>query len=220
MECNILHPDYFFDLNNFSHKDLFSDCKFVWEALSKIPSYLDSLKLGVILGSVSPNAYLINPHLISIGSGTIVEPGAYIEGPCFIGNNCQIRHGAYIRGNVLTGDRAIIGHDTEIKGSVMLNGAQAAHFAYVGDSILGNDINLGAGTKCANLRLDGKDIHVTVEGVLYQTGRRKLGLIAGDRSSLGCNSVSNPGTFLGPEVLTHPCSNFGGFVAKKKLIKR
>lgn len=220
MEDKLLHPEYFFDLNTSSHKDLFLNCPFVWEVLDRLPSYLESLELGSIKGLVSKNAYLVKPELISIGEGSIVEPGAYIEGPCHIGKNCQVRHGAYVRGNVIADDRSIIGHDTEIKGSILLKGAQAAHFAYVGDSILGNNINLGAGTKCANLRLDNKKISVTVLGELYQTQRRKLGLIAGDGSSLGCNSVSNPGTLLGPGVLTYPCSNFGGFIEENKRIKR
>lgn len=220
MNDMVLRPDYFFDLNNFSHKDLFSSCHYVWEALSKIEDYLSNLKLGSIKGSVSSQAYLVNPESIYIGEGSVVEPGAYIQGPCYIGRDCQVRHGAYVRGNVLAGDKAVIGHDTEIKGSILLNGAQAAHFAYVGDSILGNKVNLGAGTKCANLRLDKLEIKVLIDGEYVPTGRRKFGLIAGDSSSLGCNSVSNPGTLLGPGVLTYPCSNFGGFISKGKRVKR
>lgn len=162
---------------------------------------------------------MANPENISIGKGTVLEPGVYIKGPCIIGENCTIRHGAYIRGNLITGNGCVIGHDTEIKNSVMLNHAQAAHFAYLGDSILGNRVNLGAGTKCANLKLDHKNIAVRFGERLIETGLKKFGAIIGDDSQTGCNSVTNPGTLFGKQVFCYPCLNVGGFVASKQLIR-
>lgn len=193
----------FFDLSEFAHRDLFSDCTYVWEALQKIPSYFKGP--FQILGDVSPQAYLINPDKISIGEGSVVEPGAYIEGPCIIGKGCTIRHGAYIRGNLITGDHCVIGHTTEVKNAIFLNGAKAAHFAYVGDSILGNNVNLGAGTKLANLRFDNKTI--VIAGI--ETGIRKFGAIVGDGAQTGCNSVLNPGTLMEKNSTCRPCSVVG-----------
>ena len=191
----------------------------MWQALSNIESYLASLQLGLIESPFLEGVFLENPELISIGSGTVVEPGAYIRGPCFIGKNCQIRHGAYIRGNVLVGDGCVIGHATEIKHSILLNRAKAAHFAFVGDSILGNDVNLGAGVKCANLRLDGKPIEVRYQENSIATGLRKFGAIIGDSCQIGCNVVMNPGTLFGKGSNCFPCLTVGGFVPPQKLVR-
>jgi UDP-N-acetylglucosamine diphosphorylase / glucose-1-phosphate thymidylyltransferase / UDP-N-acetylgalactosamine diphosphorylase / glucosamine-1-phosphate N-acetyltransferase / galactosamine-1-phosphate N-acetyltransferase len=212
-------PSYFFELNNFQHAHIFDSCSFPWEALPKIEKYLKSLSLGNIQISIPNTAFLINPELISIGEGTVIEPSAYIKGPCVIGKNCTIRHGAYIRGNVITGDQCVIGHDTEVKNSIFLNKAQAAHFAYVGDCILGNGVNLGAGTKCANLKLDHQNIEVHLKGEKISTGLRKFGAILGDGVQLGCNSVMNPGTMLGKRVFCYPCVSVGGFVPEDHIIR-
>ena len=157
---------------------------------------------------------------ISLGEGTVVEPGALIKGPTMIGNNSEVRQGAYIRGNCLVGDRCVVGHTTEIKGGVMLNGAKAGHFAYIGDSILGNNVNLGAGTKLANLKIFGSEITFKIEGQIYKTGLRKLGAIIGDRAEMGCNSVCNPGTLLGKASLVYPNITVpGGFFPNNSLIR-
>jgi bifunctional UDP-N-acetylglucosamine pyrophosphorylase / glucosamine-1-phosphate N-acetyltransferase len=207
-----LSPARYFDLTTFAHAELFESCVYVWQALDQIGPYLVSSSLGNIQGDVSERAYLIDPHLISIGEGTTVEPGAYIKGPCIIGNDCTIRHGAYIRGNTITGDNCVIGHDTETKNAILLNGAKAAHFAYVGDSILGANTNLGAGVKCANLRFDGGPITIHIEGQSIETGRRKLGLILGDGAQIGCNAVPGPGTLMGKDSCAIPCLSFNGFI--------
>ena len=189
------------------------------KAFMRIKIYLQKIPLGKIEVAIPQGTYLANPENISIGKGTVLEPGVYIKGPCIIGENCTIRHGAYIRGNLITGNGCVIGHDTEIKNSVMLNHAQAAHFAYLGDSILGNRVNLGAGTKCANLKLDHKNIAVRFGERLIETGLKKFGAIIGDDSQTGCNSVTNPGTLFGKQVFCYPCLNVGGFVASKQLIR-
>ncbi|MCH9632176.1 MAG: Bifunctional protein GlmU [Chlamydiae bacterium] len=149
----------------------------------------------------------------------MVEPGAFIQGPCIIGNYCAVRNGAYLRGNTITGDHCVIGHTTEVKGSIFLNHAQAAHFSYVGDSILGNHVNLGAGAKLANLLFSKKNISIPVEEKTINTNRRKLGAILGDHSQVGCNSVTNPGTILKKRSCVHPCINVGGIVSEEYVIK-
>ena len=161
----------------------------------------------------------MHPELIAIGEGTIVEAGAYIRGPCVIGKNCHIRHGAYIRGNVLIGDNCIVGHTTELKSAILLNHARAAHFAFVGDSILGNDVNLGAGVKCANLRLDNQPVSVPFKDSLLSTGMRKLGAIIGDEVQLGCNVVVNPGTVIGKRTKCFPSLNIGGTIPEDRLVR-
>jgi NDP-sugar pyrophosphorylase family protein len=156
-----------------------------------------------------PGAYLADDRIL-IGAGTIVEPGAMIKGPSVIGEDCEVRQGAYMRGNCLVGNRCVVGHATEMKGSIMLDGAKAGHFAYIGDSILGRDVNLGAGTKLANLRMISGSIILRSGNDRYDTGRRKLGAILGDQTETGCNSVTSPGTLMGPRSIVYPAVNVPG----------
>lgn len=213
-----LRPTYFFDTKTFAHRDLLNGDFFVWEVLTKLPEYLTGIK-GSLKGTISSQAYLLNPETIIIGEGSVVEPGAYIKGPCIIGKNCMIRHGAYIRGFFICGDGCVIGHDTEIKNTLFLDGVHAAHFAYLGDSILGNHVNLGAGTKCANLRMDQGNIKIQREGASFDSGLRKFGAVMGDGAQTGCNSVTNPGTLLGKEVICYPGTTVSGFVPSNHIVK-
>jgi NDP-sugar pyrophosphorylase family protein len=124
-----------------------------------------------------------------------------------LGPKTEIRHNAYVRGGVITGAKALIGHATEIKSSILLNEAKAPHFAYVGDSILGNGVNLGAGTKVSNLKITSGDIRLKIEDDIVSTGIRKMGAIVGDKTETGCNSVLNPGTLLAKGCLVFPASS-------------
>lgn len=144
---------------------------------------------------------------IMLGAGTVVEPGALIKGPTIVGAHTEIRQGAYIRGKCIVGDRCVVGHTTEMKSSVMLNDAKAGHFAYIGDSILGNSTNLGAGTKLANLKIIESTVRVKVKDRIFDSGLRKFGAILGDRVEIGCNAVTNPGTVLGKECLVLPVTS-------------
>jgi NDP-sugar pyrophosphorylase family protein len=142
---------------------------------------------------------------IEIGAGTIVEEGAYIKGPVIIGKYNEIRNGAYVRGEVITGNHCIIGHSSEVKSSVFLDGAKAPHFAYVGDSVLGANVNLGAGTKVSNLKITGDEIMIQTDEGNVATGLRKFGALIGDDVETGCNCVINPGTILGKKSMVYPC---------------
>ncbi|MFA6448508.1 MAG: glucose-1-phosphate thymidylyltransferase [bacterium] len=209
----------YFDLTDFPFRDIFDGVDAVWEALDRIKEYLLEYKKYKIEGNVSGGAWLEGDR-IAIGEGSIVEPGAMIIGPALIGRNCIIRQGAYLRGNVIAGDGALIGHTTEVKSSILLNGAKAAHFAYVGDSILGKNVNLGAGTKLANFKLDTgvRTISLKTEGAAA-AGRRKMGAIIGDGSELGCNSVTMPGTLIGPGTLSYPCVVLRGVIPPRSVVK-
>lgn len=200
-------PERFFDLSLFAHRRVFLDQKPIWESLDHLKCYFEKQKIGKIECAIPEGVYLVNPDLISIGQETVVEPGAYIEGPTVIGNGCQVRHGAYIRGHVITGDRCVIGHSSEIKHSILLNDAKAPHFNYVGDTILGNHVNLGAGVICANFRLDHGEVVVEIGKKQFKTGMRKFGAIIGDGSQIGCNSVTNPGVLLRKKTYSRACTS-------------
>jgi len=147
---------------------------------------------------------VLTGNRVSIGRGALIECGAMIKSPAVIGDCSEVRQGAYLRGYVLTGRRCILGHTTEIKHSIFLNDAKAGHFAYLGDSILGNNANLGAGTKFANLRFLPGHVTFIYKGEKIDTGRRKFGAILGDGAQTGCNSVTSPGTLLGKRTMLLP----------------
>ena len=144
---------------------------------------------------------------IFIGPGAVVEPGALVKGPCIIGAQTEVRQGAYVRGNCIVGARCVVGHTTEMKWSILLDGAKAGHFAYIGDSVLGKDVNLGAGTKLANLKVDDQTIQVMVHGTQIMTNLRKFGAMIGDHVEIGCNAVTNPGTILGKSCRVFPLTS-------------
>ncbi len=213
-----MSPETFFSLESFAHKELWREGAHVWSPLLMLKDYLKEKNPCRIEIVIPEGVFLENRESISIGKGTVIEPGVYIQGPCIIGKDCVIRHGAYIRGPVLCGDRCQIGHSAELKGSILLDGASATHFVYVGDSILGNDVNLGAGVKCANLRLDRREVQVHLEGKKVKTGLKKFGAIVGDRVQIGCNCVLNPGTLVGHESFAYPLVNLGGFIPPRSQV--
>ncbi len=155
---------------------------------------------------------------ISIGRGTVLEPGALIKGPMIIGDDTEVRQGAYCRGDVLVGNNCVVGHTSELKSCVMLGGSKAGHFAYIGDSILGN-VNLGAGTKLANLKIIESKIVLGINGQKYETGLRKFGAILADGVETGCNSVTTPGSLLSKDVLLYPNTTARGFYPPRMIVK-
>ena len=215
---NDLKTDSFFALGAFRHKELFEG-EFVWSALHRLKEYIEGVAERKIEIEISEGVSLIDAETISIGEGTKIEPGVLIRGPCVIGKNCAIRHGAYLRGGVILGDGCTVGHSCEVKHSIFLDGSSASHLVYVGDSIIGNKANLSAGVKCANLRLDRKEVSVSWGGLRTKTGLKKFGAIIGDRAQVGCNCVLNPGTLIGADSVCYPLLNIGGFVPSNSRVK-
>ena len=157
---------------------------------------------------------------VHVAPGAVVEPGALLKGPTYIGPGTEVRQGAYLRGGCLVGVGCVVGHTTEMKNSVMLDGAKAGHFAYLGDSILGREVNLGAGTKLANLKILERPYHIKAGDTVHHVARRKFGAIMGDLCQTGCNSVTNPGTVLGRKCLVAPCTSVpAGFHKAKSVIR-
>ncbi|MCP4402650.1 MAG: glucose-1-phosphate thymidylyltransferase [bacterium] len=214
----MLKAEDFFDLSGFAHQELFQDTEYVWDALKRLPDYLKKRLNPGIHGTVMGDAWVMGEN-VEIGAGSVVEPGAYIAGPTIIGEFTTIRSGAYVRGNVVIGDRCIVGHTSELKGAIMLNESQAPHFNYVGDSILGRKVNLGAGTKLSNLKIIEGNVKVQIGEEVYDSGLRKFGAILGDNAQTGCNSVLNPGTLIGRNSLVYPNAAVSGYVAPDSIVK-
>jgi UDP-N-acetylglucosamine diphosphorylase / glucose-1-phosphate thymidylyltransferase / UDP-N-acetylgalactosamine diphosphorylase / glucosamine-1-phosphate N-acetyltransferase / galactosamine-1-phosphate N-acetyltransferase len=210
-------PDDLFDLKQTEHAAIFVDCKFAWEALKKIDSYIKAnLKPG--LHNTCDGVAFIGDDVF-IGEGTVVEDGAMIKGPAIIGRNCQIRHNAYIRENVIIGDNCVVGNSTELKNSLLFNNAAAPHFNYVGDSILGHKAHLGAGVKISNFKLFPGNIAVEMDRKPFDTGLRKFGALLGDGAEIGCNAVLNPGSIVGRGAVIYPNVFWRGVLAANKIAK-
>lgn len=156
---------------------------------------------------------------VHVAEGAIIEPHVHLIGPCLIEANVTIRSHAYVREFTWMKQGSLLGHASESKHSLFLEGAKAPHFNYVGDSVLGSNVNLGAGVKLSNLRNDGQSIGIWLNDVRRDTGLRKFGAILGDDSQLGCNAVTNPGTVLGKSCMVHPNATVSGYHADGSTVR-
>jgi UDP-N-acetylglucosamine diphosphorylase / glucose-1-phosphate thymidylyltransferase / UDP-N-acetylgalactosamine diphosphorylase / glucosamine-1-phosphate N-acetyltransferase / galactosamine-1-phosphate N-acetyltransferase len=210
-------PSDFISLDQTAHSKLFENQKYVWDALKQITSYLQfRLKPGV-LGELIGKPYISN-HVF-VGAGTIVEQGAMLKGPAWIGENCYVRSGCYVRENVIVGNGVVMGNSCEFKNCIIFNEAQVPHFNYVGDSILGFRAHLGAGVILSNVKLDHSEITVAAPDGQIATGMTKFGAIIGDRTEIGCNAVINPGSILGRDCIVYPNTTFRGVAPTASIIK-
>ena len=153
---------------------------------------------GKIEGFVGENVTLKGN--VFVGKNSTILSGSYIEGPVVIGNNCKIGPNCYVRPYTSIGNDCHVGNACEVKNSIIMDNSNVPHQNYVGDSIIGCNCNLGAGTKIANLRLDKKNVYVVLNGKKLDTKRRKLGMVTGDNVQMGINSMVNIGTIIGNDV--------------------
>jgi len=168
-------------------------------------------QVGQIFGEVESGATLKGD--VSLGRGSIIRSGAYIQGPVLIGEDCDIGPNCFIRPTTCIGDRVRIGNAVEVKNSAIMNDSKIGHLSYVGDSVIGEGCNFGAGTVCSNLRHDGKNIRSYVKGERVDSGRRKLGVIMGDNAMTGINTSIYPGTVIEPGFRGTPAA------VLKKLVR-
>jgi NDP-sugar pyrophosphorylase family protein len=213
-------PASFFDLEGWPHGPLLMAGPRVWEALGQaLKDYLDAWDDWSVAGDIPPGVHLLGDR-IHVAAGCRIEPGAVILGPAILGAGCEVRTGAYIRQYVVMGEGSLVGAHSEVKGSILLPGAKAPHQAYVGDSILGRDVNLGAGTICSNVKNVGREVTFRAGGETVHTGLRKLGAILGDGCKTGCNTVLNPGVLMGPGSVTYPNASIrSGLYPPRTLVK-
>lgn len=173
-----------------------------WDFLRANELHVGALSAELIEGEVHPHAVIEGK--VEVGSGTRILPGVFIEGNVVIGANCKIGPNCYLRGSTSIGDNCHIGQSVEIKNCIILSNSNVGHLSYVGDSVLGSNVNFGAGTTTSNLRHDGKNHRSMVDGVLIDTGRRKLGAIIGEGVHTGINTSIYPGRKLYPHTSTRP----------------
>jgi NDP-sugar pyrophosphorylase family protein len=207
----------FLDLSKTEHSSLFQDSMPVWEALKQIGKYLEHSLQPKMNGAVV-GAPFIGEQVV-IGLGTVIENGATVIGPAWIGNNCRLRSGCYIRENVIVGNGVVLGNSCEFKNCVIFDEAQIPHFSYVGDSVLGYKAHLAAGVILSNVRLDRQEIYVRYQEAKIATGLRKFGAIVGDKAEIGCNSVISPGSIIGRSSLIYPLTHFSGVLAEETILQ-
>ncbi|HIE43888.1 MAG TPA: hypothetical protein EYP78_03715, partial [Candidatus Omnitrophica bacterium] len=165
----------------------------------------------------------LNEGDIFIDEGSKVEPGVGIKGPTIIGKNNDIRQGAYFRGDIITGDGCTL--RGELKNVVMMDEANFPHPSYVGDSICGYKTHFGNQATTANLGiyaivLGKENVKIKLNEQIYDLGRPKIGIILGDYSQVGCNSVSDPGSFLAPYTIVYQLSRINkGFYGPQEVLK-
>jgi UDP-N-acetylglucosamine diphosphorylase / glucose-1-phosphate thymidylyltransferase / UDP-N-acetylgalactosamine diphosphorylase / glucosamine-1-phosphate N-acetyltransferase / galactosamine-1-phosphate N-acetyltransferase len=176
--------------------------RYPWDLLRANELAVAELKQETVYGDIHPAAVV--EGVIFLGPGSRILPGVFIEGNVVIGAHCKIGPNCYIRGATTIGNNCHIGQSVEIKNSLILSKTNVGHLSYVGDSVLGEGVNLGAGTTVSNLRHDGRNHSSMVSGSLVDTGRRKFGTIIGDKVHTGINTSIYPGRKLWPNTTTRP----------------
>lgn len=150
-----------------------------------------------LLSSIAEPEYVV-ANEVAVHVSSTVEPGAVLKGPLILGPHCFVASGAYLRGGNWVAEHCIFGPGAELKSSFVFAGTKLAHFNFVGDSILGSDVNLEAGSIICNYRNEraDKEVRVRVGELLHRTGCSKFGALVGDRSRIGANAVLAPGAIL------------------------
>ena len=209
----MLSTHQLFDLNHSLAGSYLAGFDYPWQALKGIKDLI--LKLGSALGEeyteVTPTVWVHNT--------AVVAPTAYLGAPCIIGAGTEIRHCAFIRGSALVGGNCVVGNSVELKNVILFDNVQVPHYNYVGDSILGYKSHMGAGAVTSNVKSDKTPVTVKNGDEKIETGLKKFGAMLGDWVEVGCNSVLNPGTVIGPHSNVYPTSCVRGFVPEHSIWK-
>ena len=202
------------DLSHTLAGDYLAQFQYPWEALDGIKEFI--LTLGPAL---DPAEYEERSPGVWVHKTASVAPTAYLGAPCIIGPGTEVRHCAFIRGSALVGEGCVVGNSVELKNVILFDGVQVPHYNYVGDSILGYKSHMGAGAITSNVKSDKTLVTVRDGEENIETGRKKFGAILGDCVEVGCNSVLNPGTVIGPHSNVYPLSRVRGAVPGDSIYK-
>lgn len=205
------------DLYDLSHSmagEYLSGYEYPWEALAGIKNLI--IEIGQTLSSeeyeqVSENVW--------IHKNAKVAPTAYLGAPCIIGEDTEVRHCAFVRGSALVGKNCVVGNSVELKNVILFDNVQTPHYNYVGDSILGYKAHMGAGSITSNVKSDKTLVVVKDDEEKIETGIKKFGAMLGDYVEVGCNSVLNPGTVVGPHSNIYPLSCVRGVIPPESILK-
>ena len=195
--------------------DLFEGAEYPWEVLPKIGAFIKELG-----STLSEEEYEKRGETVWVAKSAKVAPTAFLGENFIIGKNAEVRHCEFIRGNAIVGEGAVVGNSTELKNVVLFNKVQVPHYNYVGDSILGCKSHMGAGSITSNVKSDKKLVVVKGEEGQIETGLKKFGAMLGDEVEVGCGSVLNPGTVIGPHTNIYPLSSVRGVVPAGSIYKK
>lgn len=203
-----------FDMTHTIAAKLFEGKKYPWEVLPEIKDYI--IELGKILPKdefteVKPNVWIAN-------DAEIFE-SAYIGAPCIIDHGAKVRHCAFIRESAIVGKGSVVGNSVELKNVILFDNVETPHYNYVGDSVLGWHAHMGAGSITSNVKSDRLHVAVKAETETVDTERKKVGAMLGDWVEVGCNSVLNPGTVIGPHTNIYPTSSVRGVIPANSIYK-
>lgn len=206
-----------YDLNETIAGEYLAQFTYPWEALKGIGDLIK--QIGPTL---DPEKYEQRGESVWVAKSATVYPSACLNGPLIIDEKAEIRHCAFIRGNAIVGKESVVGNSTELKNVIIFNSVQVPHYNYVGDSILGFKSHMGAGSITSNVKSDKtlvvvKDSYDTKEEI--ETGLKKFGAMLGDYVEVGCNSVLNPGTVIGPHSNIYPLSRVRGVIPSNSIFK-
>lgn len=202
-----------FDLSHTLAGEYLARFQYPWQALDGIKDLI--LSLGPMLGE----DYEERAPQVWVHKTATVAPTVFLGAPCIIGPDTEARHCAFIRGSALVGANCVVGNSVELKNVILFDNVQTPHYNYVGDSILGYKSHMGAGSITSNVKSDKTPVVVKNEGEAIETGRKKFGAILGDRVEVGCNSVLNPGTVIGPRSSVYPVSCVRGVIPADSIYK-
>ena len=203
-----------FNIDETIAKALLEKVEYPWECITKISDFI--LELG---SKLDLSLFEKRGEDVWIAKSAVIEPMTFIKGPTIIDENAQIRHSAYIRGNAIVGKNSVVGNSVELKNCILFNNTQVPHYNYIGDSILGYKVHMGAGSITSNLKSDGTNVSIKFNDIKIDTGLRKIGAIIGDCSEIGCNSVLNPGSIIGKNTSIYPLCSVRGVVPENQIYK-
>ncbi len=203
-----------YDLDHTIAADLLKRFEYPWEALAHIKEFI--LELGE---SLDPEKYEQRGDGIWVAKSAKVAPTAALNGPLIIDEDAEIRHCAFIRGSAIIGKNTVVGNSTEIKNDILFDIVQVPHYNYVGDSILGYHSHMGAGSITSNVKSDKSLVVVKAGDEKIETGLKKFGAMLGDFVEVGCGSILNPGSVIGPHTNIYPLSSVRGVIPANSIYK-
>lgn len=193
---------------------LLGGARFPWELLAELSCRI------VALGRAAGENYRMAGENIFLHKSARIAPSAVLAGPCIVGKNCELRQGCYVRGGVYLGEGCVVGNSCELKNCILFEGCKVPHFNYVGDSVLGRGVHLGAGVVLSNLKGDASPVSVAAEEGKIATGLKKCGSFLGDGVEVGCNAVLNPGTVVGKNARIYPLVSLRGYTPPGAIVKK
>lgn len=202
-----------YDLDHTMAKDYLAQYTYPWEALAGIKELI--ISLGRTLG---PDYKEVQPQ-VWVHQSAKVFNSAYLGAPCIIGPNTEVRQCAFVRGSALVGADCVVGNSTELKNVILFDHVQVPHYNYVGDSIFGYYSHMGAGSITSNVKSDKTLVVIKGRGIEIPTNLKKVGAMLGDHVEVGCNSVLNPGSVIGPDTNIYPLSRVRGVIPEHAVFK-